>query len=89
MYIPPLAYPRHLQSVGNVNGCQRLGVNEGVDAHLFEERQLGWSQVFDVVNTRYRFLGSQRMGYHACCHVATLVGGDTHKEVGILYTCFL
>ena len=87
--VPPLAHPRHLQTVDNVYRCQHFWKNQRVDAHPLEELFARWVQILEVVNAGYRLLGSQGMGYHACIHVAALVGSDAHKEVGILHTSLL
>ena len=87
--IPALTYPRHFQSVGDVDSCQHLWVNERVDAHLLKHFQLMGSQIFNVVDTSHRLLSTQCVGYHASRHVATFFIHNTHKEVGMLNAGFL
>ena len=84
MNIPALAHPRHFQSVGDIDGCQHLWIDERVDAHILEERMQVRGQILHIIYTRHRLLGAQGMSYHAGIHVTALVRSHAHKQVGML-----
>ena len=68
---------------------QHFRVYQGVNAHLGKEGLQVLCQVFIVVDTCYRFLGTQSVSNGAGIHIAALIGCDTYKEIGFLHTGFL
>ena len=84
--VPPLAYPRHFQSVGDVGGGQHFGVDHRVDAYLLEELLVLGLQVFVVVDAGHGLLGTEGVGDGAGRNIGGLLGGDAHEEVGLVGT---
>ena len=74
--------------MANFSACQHLGVDDGVDARLFEEGTKLGSDILAIVYACHRLLCPQLMGKHARGHIARLVGSHPDKEVGALCPCF-
>ena len=82
--VPALAHPRHLQTVGDVDGRQHLGVDHRVDAHLLEKLLVLCREVLVVVDARHRLLRAESVGNDASRDVGGLLGGDADEEVGLV-----
>ena len=89
MHVPTLAYPRQFQTVGDVDGCQHLWINQGVDTEFLEKDLVLGREIFIVVNTGYCLLRAKSMGQDACIQVSTLLRRNAYEEVCLISTCFL
>ena len=86
--IPTLAYPRHLQPVGDFFRRQVLRIDQRGDTDAFEESVEFGINVFVVVHLGHRSFGSHCLSHDTGADIQTLVGRHGDIEIGILHTGF-
>jgi len=77
----PLPGPRSFEAVNNFLGSQQLGVNEGMDAQLFEERLVFLVHVFGIVDAGDCLFGAQFGSQDTGGQVAAFIGCDSDEQV--------
>ena len=89
MHFPPLAHPRELQAVDDVEGGQVVGVDDAGDAcrtERLDDLAVGQLDVFDLGDG---LSGTHGLGQHAQAQVLVLVGRYGDKKARLVDTGLL